>query len=166
MRSRLELAQQRVAHEGGAHRVVAERGAEAGPRLARVVDEVEQRGAPRCVEAIGEGALHDGAQAPGAVSQDVLELAELAMHVAHDVDRAARQLEHGAQVGDLGERGVGVAEPVGEGAQMNGGGGHGRRVWRPRPPDTRAPLMEPRASASGFPYGAGYGHVLLYRTVS
>jgi hypothetical protein len=113
----LELVEDRAPHEGGALRVAhPHRGAL--ERLARIVDEVQQRGARGLVEALGEEPLDEGPQAARAIAQHVLELLELAVHVAEHVDRPAWQREHGREMRDLGERRRHVGEPVAERTQM------------------------------------------------
>src|SRR5437870_5840996 len=54
---------------------------------------------------------------PGAVPQDVLELLELAVYVADDVYRSAREREHAAKMRDLRERSLRRREPVAERAE-------------------------------------------------
>ncbi len=83
-----------------------ERGVDAMEGLARVVDDVEERRPLRLAQPVAERLLHEPAKAPRSVAKDVLELPELAVDVADDVNGLTRQRENGSQVRDLGERGL------------------------------------------------------------
>ncbi len=122
----LDLAEDGIAHESRACRRVGEARRHALPRLARVIDQVEESCPSGLVEPRPERVLDERAQASRAVAQHVLQLLELAVHVADDVNGPARQREDRRQMRDLGERGRHVRQPIAESAEMRERGGRGR----------------------------------------
>ena len=116
----LELAHDRVADEGRArrrHPGGRPRGA-ATSRAGSRRDSASGR-ARRCHRARSPNMWStSGRRLPGAVAQDVLQLLELAVNVADDVDRAARQREDRREMRDLGERRRHVGQPITESAQV------------------------------------------------
>jgi hypothetical protein len=72
-------------------------------RFTRVINQLEERRLLPFVEKPDERSLHERAQAPRSISKDVLELLELAMDVADDVNRGARERANGLQVRNLRE---------------------------------------------------------------